>query len=390
MLLSKRISVLSESLTIAISSKAKEMKAAGLDVISLSAGEPDFDTQAVIKNAVKSALDNGCGKSTPVTGTPEVLEAIATKLKRDNNLNYKPNQIITNVGAKHSLFNLFSAILNHFDEVIIPSPYWVSYPEIVKYCGGVPVIVETKEENKFKLTADEIKSSITPKTRAIVLNSPNNPCGSLYSRAELEAKGEVIKGSDILVISDEIYEKLTYNGQFVASASISDDMFNRTITINGLSKCGAMPGWRFGYMYINMDDLNKAVRKLQSQSTSNISSIVQAGAIPALLGKADNDIEYMKSKFIERRDYAVKAINSIDNLSVICPEGAFYLFVNCKSVEPDSMKFCQELLEKALVATVPGVGFGMDGYFRVSFACDIESLKRGIDRISEFVKNYKR
>ncbi|WP_096024789.1 pyridoxal phosphate-dependent aminotransferase [Campylobacter lanienae] len=390
MLLSKRISVLSESLTIAISAKAKEMKAAGLDVISFSAGEPDFDTPEVIKNAVKSALDNGCGKYTPVPGTPEVLEAIATKLKRDNNLNYKPNQIITNVGAKHSLFNLFSAILNHFDEVIIPSPYWVSYPEIVKYCGGVPVIVETKEENKFKLTADEIKSSITSKTRAIVLNSPNNPCGSLYSRAELEAIGEVLKGSDILVISDEIYEKLTYDGEFVASASISDDMFNRTITINGLSKCGAMPGWRFGYMASNIDELNKAVRKLQSQSTSNISSIVQAGAIPALLGKADNDIAYMKSKFIERRDYAVKAINSIDNLSVICPEGAFYLFINCKSVEPDSMKFCQELLEKALVATVPGVGFGMDGYFRVSFACDIESLKRGIDRISEFVKNYKR
>lgn len=390
MLLSKRISVLSESLTIAISSKAKEMKAAGLDVISFSAGEPDFDTPEVIKNAVKLALDKGCGKYTAVPGTPEVLEAIATKLKRDNNLNYKPNQIITNVGAKHSLFNLFSCIINHGDEVIIPSPYWVSYPEIVKYCGGTPVIIETSEDNKFKLTASQIKSAITSKTRAIVLNSPSNPCGGVYSKAELEEIGKVLEGSDILVVSDEIYEKLTYSGEFIAAAAINDDMFKRTITINGLSKCGAMPGWRFGYMASSIDELNKALRKLQSQSTSNISSIVQAGAIPALLGEADADIEYMKSKFIERRDYAVKAINDIDNLSVVCPDGAFYLFINCKNVEPDSMKFCQELLEKGLVATVPGVGFGMDGYFRVSFACDLDSLKRGIERIAEFVKNYKK
>ena len=223
-----------------------------------------------------------------------------------------------------------------------------------------------------------------------MLNSPSNPCGGVYSKAELEEIGKVLEGSDILVVSDEIYEKLTYSGEFIAAAAISDDMFKRTITINGLSKCGAMPGWRFGYMASSIDELNKAVRKLQSQSTSNISSIVQAGAIPALLGEADADIEYMKSKFIERRDYAVKAINDIENLSVVCPDGAFYLFINCKNVEPDSMKFCQELLEKSLVATVPGVGFGMDGYFRVSFACDLDSLKRGIERIAEFVKNYKK
>ncbi|RAZ50080.1 pyridoxal phosphate-dependent aminotransferase [Campylobacter hyointestinalis] len=389
-MLSKKIGVLSESLTIAISSKAKEMKADGKDVISFSAGEPDFDTPNVIKDAVKRALDNGCGKYTPVPGTPEVLEAIATKLKRDNGLEYKTSQIITNVGAKHSLFNVFQCIIDEGDEVIIASPYWVSYPEIVKFSGGTPVIVQTDESSKFKLTSEALKKAITPKTKAIVLNSPSNPCGGVYTKTELEAIAKVLEGTNIVVLSDEIYEKLTYNGEFVATASISPDMFKRTITINGLSKCGAMPGWRFGYMASNIDELNKAVRKLQSQSTSNISSIVQCGAIPALLGKADNDIAYMKSKFIERRDYALKAINSIDNLSVICPDGAFYLFVNCKEVEPDSMKFCQELLEKALVATVPGIGFGMDGYFRLSFACDMDSIKKGIDKIAKFVESYKK
>ncbi|RAZ48340.1 pyridoxal phosphate-dependent aminotransferase [Campylobacter hyointestinalis] len=389
-MLSKKIGVLSESLTIAISSKAKEMKADGKDVISFSAGEPDFDTPNVIKDAVKRALDNGCGKYTPVPGTPEVLEAIATKLKRDNGLEYKTSQIITNVGAKHSLFNVFQCIIDEGDEVIIASPYWVSYPEIVKFSGGTPVIVQTDESSKFKLTSEALKKAITPKTKAIVLNSPSNPCGGVYTKTELEAIAKVLEGTNIVVLSDEIYEKLTYNGEFVATASISPDMFKRTITINGLSKCGAMPGWRFGYMASNIDELNKAVRKLQSQSTSNISSIVQCGAVPALLGEADKDIEFMRSKFIERRDYAVDAINGIKGLNVVKPDGAFYLFVNCKEVEPDSMKFCKELLEKALVATVPGIGFGMDGYFRLSFACDMDSIKKGIDKIAKFVESYKK
>lgn len=389
-MLSKKIGVLSESLTIAISSKAKEMKADGKDVISFSAGEPDFDTPNVIKDAVKRALDNGCGKYTPVPGTPEVLEAIATKLKRDNGLEYKTSQIITNVGAKHSLFNVFQCIIDEGDEVIIASPYWVSYPEIVKFSGGTPVIVQTDESSKFKLTSEALKKAITPKTKAIVLNSPSNPCGGVYTKTELEAIARVLEGTNIVVLSDEIYEKLTYNGEFVATASISPDMFKRTITINGLSKCGAMPGWRFGYMASNIDELNKAVRKLQSQSTSNISSIVQCGAVPALLGEADKDIEFMRSKFIERRDYAVDAINGIKGLNVVKPDGAFYLFVNCKEVEPDSMKFCKDMLENALVATVPGIGFGMDGYFRLSFACDMDSIKKGIDRIAKFVESYKK
>lgn len=388
-MLSKRIQILSESLTIAISSKAKEMKASGIDVISFSAGEPDFDTPETIKNAVKTALDNGCGKYTPVPGTPDVLKAIATKLERDNGLKYDPSQIVTNVGAKHSLFNIFSALIDEGDEVIIPSPYWVSYPEIVRYCGGVPVFIEADERTNFKITPEQLRAAITPKTKVFSLNHPTNPTGAVYSKSELIALGEVLKGTNIIVTSDEIYEKLTYDGEFVSAASVSDDMFARTITINGLSKCGAMPGWRFGYMASPIKELNAAVKKLQSQSTSNITSIVQAGAIPALLGQTDDDIEFMKAKFKERRDLAVRLINDIDGLSVPTPAGAFYLFVSCKAVEPDDMKFCQRLLEEGRVACVPGVGFGMGGYFRLSFATDTQSIEKGIARIAEFVKNYK-
>ena len=389
-MLSKRVQILGESLTIAISTKAKEMKANGIDVLSFSAGEPDFDTPDIIKNEVKDALDKGCGKYTAVPGTPEVRKAIAQKLKRDNNLDYDPSQIITNVGAKHTLFNVFQALIDEYDEVIVPSPYWVSYPEMAKYAGGVPVFIDTDEKTGFKITPKQLQEAITPRTKILVLNSPNNPTGAIYSREELLAIGEVLKNTKIIIASDEMYEKLNYNGEFVATASVSEDMYNRTITINGLSKCGAMPGWRFGYMASPFKELNSAINRLQSQSTSNISSLSQAGAIPALLGKADADIEYMKGEFEKRRDLAVDMINKINGLSVLTPDGAFYLFVNCSAVENDSMKFCQKLLEEAKVAVVPGIGFGLDGYFRFSFATDLESIKKGISRIAEFVRNYKR
>ena len=387
-MLSNRVQVLSESLTIAISTLAKEMKAKGEDVVSFSAGEPDFDTPKAIKDAVMEALEKGCGKYTPIPGTPEVLKAIVLKLERDNGLKYETSQIITNVGAKHSLFNIFQALIDNGDEVIIPSPYWVSYPEMVKFSGGKPVFIETCEKTKFKITPEQLKASITPRTKILVLSSPNNPTGAIYSRDELLALGEILKGTNIIVASDEIYEKLSYDAPFTAAASVSEDMFKRTITINGLSKCGAMPGWRFGYMASVMPELNAAVKKLQSQSTSNISSIVQAGAIAGLLGKADEDVAMMKNEFIKRRDVACEMINSIDKLSVLKPEGAFYLFINCSKIEPDSMKFCRRLLEEAKVACVPGVGFGMDGYFRLSFATSMENIKKGIERIGEFVKNY--
>ncbi|WP_170020161.1 pyridoxal phosphate-dependent aminotransferase [Campylobacter sp. RM16190] len=387
-MLSNRVQVLSESLTIAISSLAKEMKAKGEDVVSFSAGEPDFDTPKAIKDAVVKALDKGCGKYTAVPGSPDVLKAIVSKLERENGLKYETSQIITNVGAKHSLFNIFQALIDDGDEVIIPSPYWVSYPEMVKFSGGVPVYIDTCEKSGFKITPEQLKAVITPKSKILVLNSPCNPTGAIYSSKELLALGEVLKDTKILIASDEIYEKLSYDTPFTAVASVSEDMFKRTITINGLSKCGAMPGWRFGYMASVIPELNAAVKRLQSQSTSNISSIVQEGAIAGLSGKADEDMAMMRAEFIKRRDKACEMINSINGLSVLKPEGAFYLFVNCSKVEPNSMKFCRRLLEEAKVACVPGVGFGMDGYFRLSFATSMENIIKGISKIAEFVKNY--
>lgn len=390
MKLAKRMSTLQESITIAISAKAKEMKANGIDVISLSAGEPDFDTPEIIKSAVKVALSQGCSKYTPIPGTPEVLQAIKTKLKKDNNLDYQTSEIITNVGAKHSLFNIIQAMIDEGDEVIIPAPYWVSYPEMVKFSSGVPVFINTNEDNNFKITAEQLKKAITPKTKLLILNSPSNPTGSIYTKKELSEIGEVLKSTDIVVISDEIYEKLIFDGEFCATASISDDMFKRTVTINGLSKCGAMPGWRFGYMACKIPELTKAVKSIQSQSTSNISSIVQAGAIPGLLGEANTDITKMNKAYKERRDYAVDAINKIKGLKTIKPDGAFYLFINCSEIEKDSMKFCENMLSEAKVAVVPGVGFGLDGYFRMSYAIDLDSIKKAIERIAKFVENYKK
>lgn len=388
MKLSSRISRLSESLTIAISTKAKELKASGKDVLIFSAGEPDFDTPDAVKDAVKAAMDKGCGKYTPVAGTLDVINAVRAKLERDNGLKYTQKQIITNVGAKQSIFEALQCLIDAGDEVIIPAPYWVSYPEIVRYCGGKPVFINTNESTNFKLSAQALKDAITPNTKVLMLNSVGNPCGGVYTKAELEAIAKVLENTQIIVLSDEIYEKLSYESEFVATASISDDMFRRTVTINGLSKCAAMPGWRFGYAASASNELIAAMQKLQSQSTANIASIVQAGAIPALLGKCDDYVEYMKKEYIKHRDYAVDAINKIDKLSVIKPGGAFYLFINCSLVEKDSMKFCKRMLDEALVACVPGVGFGMDGYFRFSFACELENIKEGIKRIENFIANY--
>lgn len=386
-MLSNRINLLSESLTIAISTQARQMKAEGKDVLSFSAGEPDFDTPSIAKEAAKKAIDAGFSKYTAVAGIPEVQSAIATKLKNDHNLVYKKEQIITNVGAKQSLFNIFQALINDGDEVIIPAPYWVTYPEIVIYSGGKPVILDTDEKSGFKITPKQLQNAITTKTKILLINTPSNPTGSVYSKEELEALGEVLKGTDIIVISDEMYEKLTFDGEFCSVPSISEDMYNRTILVNGLSKCAAMTGWRFGYMASPFDKLNKAVIKLQSQSTSNICSIVQHAAIPVLLGEVDEDIAFMKKAFRARRDMAVERFNKIDGLSVLKPDGAFYLYVNIKAVESNSMKFCQELLATKGVATVPGVGFGCDGYFRFSFATDEKTIEEGIKRIEDFIKN---
>lgn len=389
-MLSQRVQVLSESLTMAISSKARQMKNEGIDVLSFSAGEPDFDTLKIVKDEAIKAINSGFSKYTAIPGAPEVLQAIQTKLKRDHGLRYETSQIITNVGAKHSLFNLFQAIVDPKDEVIVPAPYWVTYPEIILYCEGVPVFIDTNEETDFKITPKMLECAITPKTKALILNTPSNPTGSVYSKKELEALGEVLKGTKIIVASDEMYEKLIYGKPFTAVASVSEDLFNRTVTINGLSKCAAMTGWRFGYMASVMDELNSAIKNLQSQSTSNICSIVQKAAIPALLGQANDEMLYMKKTFEKRRDMAVELFSQIKGLSVFKPDGAFYLFINCKEIEPDSMTFCKKMLEEVKVATVPGSGFGCDGYFRFSFATDEVSIQEGIGRIKKFVENYKR
>ncbi len=389
-MLSKRIQVLSPSLTLAITALARDLKAQGRDILSFSAGEPDFDIPQRVKDAAIEAIQNGFSKYTAVAGTPEVLKAIAGKLKRENNLDYKPSQIVVNVGAKHSLFNIFQAILNEGDEVIIPSPYWVTYPEIVKYSGGTPVFIETDEATGFKITPAQLKSAITPKTKVLLFNTPSNPTGAVYSKAELEGLAEVLKGTNVLVVSDEMYEKILFDHlKFTSVASISEDMFNRTITVNGLSKSVSMTGWRFGYLACPIKEIVDAIVDLQGQSTSNINSITQKAAIPALNGLVDDDIENMRAAFERRRNMAYDLLNNIKGISVMKPEGAFYLYVNTKAVENDSMKFCARLLEEKGVAVVPGLGFGSDGYFRLSFATDDTTIQDGIGRIKAFVENYK-
>ena len=387
MQLSKRINSLSPSLTIAISSLARELKAQGKDVLSFSAGEPDFDTPQRIKDEAMKAINEGFTGYTAVAGIPELLEAVATKLKRDNNLTYDTSNIIVSNGAKQSLFNLFQAVIDEGDEVIIPAPYWVTYPELVKYSGGVPVIITTDERRGFKLDAKALKEAITPKTKMLILTTPSNPTGAVYSKVELEEIASVLEGTDIIVASDEMYEKLVYGVEFVSAASISDDMYKRTVTINGLSKSVAMTGWRFGYLASPNQELINAMIKLQSQSTSNINSITQKAAIPALLGEVDDEIEKMRSAFESRSKEAVALFNEIEGLSVLEPKGAFYLFVNIKEISNDSIVFCKELLQEMGVAVVPGIGFGAEGYFRFSFATDITTIKEGIRRIEKFVKN---
>ncbi|MEA3419673.1 MAG: pyridoxal phosphate-dependent aminotransferase [Campylobacterota bacterium] len=389
-MLSKRIQTLSPSLTIAISTLAGELKAQGKDILSFSAGEPDFGTPQRIKDEAIKAIQDGFTQYTAVPGIPEVREAISGKLKRDNGLEYTPNQIIVSNGAKHSLFNLFQAVIDEGDEVIIPAPYWVTYPEQVKFSGGIPVVIDTEEINGFKITADQLQAAITPKTKMLVLTTPSNPTGSIYTREELEAIGEALKGTDILIASDEMYEKLVFgDNKFVAVASISDDMFQRTITINGLSKSVAMTGWRFGYLASPNNELISVMNKLQSQSTSNINSITQKAAIPALNGEVDEEIESMRQAFESRAKEAYELINAIDGLSVIKPQGAFYLFINIKDVSNDSIEFCKDLLKETGVAVVPGIGFGSEGYFRFSYATDMVTIREGVRRIEKFVKKLR-
>ena len=311
-------------------------------------------------------------------------------MKRDHNLNYDLNNIVISNGAKHLLFNLFQLLIQKDDEVIIPAPYWVTYPELVKYADGIPVFIESDDATNFKVTAKQIKDVITAKTKILILNSPSNPTGAVYTKEELTDIAKVLEGTDIIVISDEMYEKIIYDNQeFTATAQISADMYERTVTINGLSKAVAMTGWRFGYIATPKVQLVKAIIKLQGQCTSNINSITQHAAIAALDGYADENIEEMTQEFKIRRDIAVDEFNKIEGISCVKPLGAFYLFVNISKVNNKSMIFCSELLEEEGVLVVPGLAFGAEGYFRFSFATDLDSIQDGIKRVKRYVeKNY--
>lgn len=383
---SNRIKRLNESLTIAISSLARDLKAQGKDILSFSAGEPDFDTPKGIKDEAIRSINSGFTKYTQVSGINELKKAICEKLSRENALNYEPSEVIVCNGAKHALFNVFAALVDKGDEVIIPAPYWVTYPELTSYFGGKNVIIETAEENNFKITAKDLQGAITKKTKLLVLTSPSNPTGMVYSKDELESLYAVLKGTDIAVISDEIYEKLVYdNVAYTSAGAINADALQRTITINGLSKSFAMTGWRVGYAATKDKELVKLMNNLQSQSTANINSIAQKACIPALSGDCNIDAENFIQAFQNRRNLAHKMINEIKSLEVRLPQGAFYLFINIKAVNGDSMAFCKDLLEKQGVALVPGVAFGMEGYARFSFACGEEQIVEGIKRIESYI-----
>jgi len=387
--LAQRATTLSPSLTLAIDAKAKKLKADGVDVCGFGAGEPDFDTPQHIKDAAIQALNDGFTKYTPSSGIPELRAAIAEKLKADNGLDYKPSQIIVNCGAKHSCFNAILATCGAGDEVIIPAPYWLSYPEMVKLADAAPVIVPTKEENGFKLTPDEFRDAMTPATRMIILNSPGNPTGSVYSREELHALAEVALEEDILMLSDEIYEKIIYdNTEFVSLASLNKEIYDLTITVNGFSKAYAMTGWRLGYVAAPAT-IATAIDSIQSHSTSNPTSFAQKGALAGLKGDQSFIGEMVKA-FAERRAYMHDRLTKIPGITCVKPMGAFYLLPNISKFGLGSENFCGKLLDEQKVAAVPGIAFGSDAHMRLSYASSMDNITKGLDRIEAFCASLTR
>ncbi len=393
MYLSEKAKAIKASTTLAIDSKFKAMKAEGIDVVGFGAGEPDFDTPKYIQDAAIEAIRGGQTKYTPAAGTMVLRQAVADKFLRENGLSYEPTQIVVSNGAKHSLVNAFSAILNPGDEVIIPAPFWVSYPEMVKLSDGVPVVVETTEENDFKLGVAELSAALTDKTRAIVLNSPSNPTGMVYTKEELQAIADFAIEHDLYVISDEIYEHLIYEGEHVSIASLGEDIKNRTIIINGVSKTYAMTGWRIGFAAA-APEIAKVMANVQSHASSNPNSIAQAATVAALSGGKE-EIEMMKKAFVERRNYMVERINSMNGVSCKMPNGAFYVLMNISALKGHEMAgvmintsddFAGVLLDKAKVAVVPCSGFGNDDYVRWSYAVSMDTVKEGLDRLEAFLK----
>ena len=393
--ISNKFKTISPSPTLMIDAKFKQMKADGMNVVGFGAGEPDFDTPSHIKEAAIAAINNGVTKYTPASGTLELKKAIAKKFLDDNGLSYEPSQIVVSNGAKHSLINAFGAILNPGDEVIVPAPYWVSYPEMIKYNDGVPVVLYTTEEKGFKFSAADFEAAITPKTKAIVLNSPSNPTGMVYTEEELRAIADVAVKNNIYVISDEIYEHLIYDGaKHVSIASFGEDIKDLTIIINGVSKTYAMTGWRIGFTASNAQ-IAKAMGNVQSHTTSNPNSIAQAATVAALTGPTD-DLKMMLSAFDERRKYMAQRINAIDGVSCLMPQGAFYVMMNISKLKGKTIggklinsadDFAEVFLDKELVAVVPGNGFDAPDYVRWSYATSMENIKEGIDRLERLLKD---
>ena len=395
-IISNNLKKIKPSPTIAVTQKARELKAAGKDVIGLGAGEPDFDTPENIKEAAIKAIKDGDTKYTAVDGTPALKKAIVYKFKRENNLDYDLDQITVGAGGKHVIYNAMMATLNEGDEVIVPAPYWVSYPDMVLLAGGTPIILECNEKQGFKVSPSELEKVITPKTKWIILNSPSNPTGACYSESDIRELSKVLtKHSHVYILSDDIYEHVIYEGfKFFTIAQINE-LKDRVLTMNGVSKAYSMTGWRIGYA-AGPKEIVKAIAKIQSQSTTNPSSISQAAAVEALNGKQDFIKERAKS-FQERRDFVVKALNEIDGIECLNPDGAFYVFPSCKgligkkdlngNVLNNDSDFVKSLLENSGVAVVQGSAFGLEGFFRISYATSMENLKKALEKISSFCKS---
>jgi len=394
LILAERVRKIKPSATLEITAKAAALRASGIDVISLSAGEPDFDTPANIKKAALQALEEGFTKYTPVGGIDQLKEAIIDKLKRDNNLTYDKREILVSCGAKHSLYNLSQVLFQKGDEVIIPAPYWVSYPEQVCLAEATPITVMTEESEGFKMTPELFKKNIRPQTKALIINTPSNPTGSAYSREELISLGEIALAHRIYIISDEVYEKIVYDGfSHTSIASLSEELKRQTIVVNGVSKAYSMTGWRIGYA-AGPSELISAMATIQGQATSNPTSIAQKAAIEALNGPQE-EVRRMVQEFHRRRDYIVQRLNNIEGISCFNPQGAFYVFPNVSNyygyhspthpnkVITDSVTMAEYLLEEAKVAVVPGVAFGADRFIRLSFATSLEKIKSAMDRIEE-------
>jgi aspartate aminotransferase len=384
--LAARVGEVPPSITLAIAAKAKAMKAEGIDVCSLSTGEPDFDTPEHIKAAAKQALDAGKTKYGPVAGEPQLKAAIARKLQSDNNLNYQPENILVTNGGKHSLYNLMMAAIDPGDEVIIPAPYWLSYPEMVKLASGKPVIVRTDASTGYKITPEQLSGAITPKTKLFVLNSPSNPTGMVYTRAEIKALAEVIVDRDILVVADEIYEKIIYDGaQHVSIGSLGKEIFDRTLISSGFAKAYAMTGWRIGYLAGPLE-LIKATSTIQGHSTSNVCTFAQYGAISALESSQES-VEKMRQAFAQRRQVIFELLDAVPGISCIKPDGAFYMFVNISKTGMNSLEFCDAFLEQQQVAVIPGIAFGADDHIRLSYATDLDTIKKAVERLDKFVRS---